>query len=177
MERAPSPTVRCGIAPCGETGTVLAQFLLTEHLYLTPSGPFTAAALAHAGTSRVAATVEAMASDILIEHGETRLARRVRQNRVKVALAIAALEGILVLAGAIPWWIVVLLALVALVGYAGWGRAHESADVRVATWTVAVSQLLVVLVPVLAGALVVLAALAVVVVAAVALAVLLLDRG
>jgi hypothetical protein len=118
-----------------------------------------------------------MAGDLVIEHGETRFARRVRQNRIKVALAIAALEGILVLAGAIPWWVVVLLALVALVAYAGWGRAHASADVRIATWTAAVSQLVVVLVPVLAGALVVLAALAVVVVAALALAALLLDRG
>ena len=99
-----------------------------------------------------------MSSDLLIEHGETRLARRVRQNRVKVALAIAALEGILVLAGAIPWWLVVLLALGALASYAAWGREHESADVRVVTWTAAVSQLIVVLVPLLAGALVVLAA-------------------
>jgi ERCC4-type nuclease len=56
------------------------------------------------------------ASEILIEHGETRLARRLRSNRYKAALAIAALEGILVLAGAIPWWIVVLLALVSLAG-------------------------------------------------------------
>ena len=117
-----------------------------------------------------------MASNILIEHGETRLARRVRQNRVKVALAVAALEGILVLAGAIPWWLVVLLALGALAAYAGWGRQHPSPDVRVATWTAAVSQLLVVLVPVLAGALVVVAAFAVIVVAAVALGALLLDR-
>ncbi len=117
-----------------------------------------------------------MASQVLIEHGESRLARRARQNRVKVALAIAALEGILVLVGAIPWWFVVLLALVALVAYAGWGREHESPDVRIVTWTAAVSQLLVVLVPVVAGALVVLAALAVVVVAAVALAALVLDR-
>ena len=117
-----------------------------------------------------------MASDVLIEHGETRLARRVRQNRVKIALAIAAFEGILVLAGAIPWWLVVLLALGALAAYAAWGREHPSADVRVVTWTAAVSQLVVVLVPVLAGALVVVAALAVVALAAVALAVLLLDR-
>ena len=117
-----------------------------------------------------------MASEILIEHGETRLARRLRSNRYKVALAIAAFEGILVLAGAIPWWIVVLLALVSLAGYVAWGREHESADVRVVTWTAAVSQLVVVLVPVLAGLVVVLAAVVVVLLAAVALAALLLDR-
>ena len=81
-----------------------------------------------------------MAGDTVIEHGETRLARRLRGNRYKVALAIAALEGILVLAGAIPWWVVVLLAVVSLAGYVAWGREHESADVRVVTWTAAVSR-------------------------------------
>lgn len=117
-----------------------------------------------------------MAGDTLIEHGETRLARRVRQNRVKVALAVAALEGILVLAGVIPWWVVVLLALVALAGYAAWGRDHESPDVRVATWTAAVSQLVVVLVPVLAAVLTALAIVLLVLVALGVLALLLLDR-
>jgi hypothetical protein len=117
-----------------------------------------------------------VASDLLIEHGETRVARRLRANRYKVALAIAAFEGILVLAGAIPWWIVVLLALVSLAGYLAWGREHASADVRVVTWTAAVSQLVVVLVPVVAGLAVVLAAVVVVLLAAVALAALLLDR-
>ena len=117
-----------------------------------------------------------MSNDLLIEHGETRLARRMRQNRVKVALAIAVLEGILVLAGAIPWWLVVLLALASLGAYAAWGREHENADVRIVTWTAAVSQLIVVLVPVVAGAVVVLAAVAVVACAGIALAALLLDR-
>ena len=118
-----------------------------------------------------------MSSDhLLIEHGETRLARRIRQNRVRVAVAIAVVEGILVLAGAIPWWLVVVLALGSLGAYAAWGREQENPDVRVATWTAAVSQLIVVLVPVLAGAVVVLAAVAVVACAALALAALLLDR-
>jgi hypothetical protein len=117
-----------------------------------------------------------MGSQMLIEHRESRHIRRVRQNRIKVALAVAALEGILVLAGAIPWWIVVLLALGALAAYAGWGREHPNPDVRTLTWTAAVSQLVVVLVPIVAGALVVLAAFAVVVLAAVALAALVLDR-
>jgi hypothetical protein len=115
-------------------------------------------------------------SQFLIEHRERRLTRRVRHNRFRIALALAAAEGILVLAGAIPWWVVVLLALGSVAAYAAWGREHESPDVRVLTWTAAVSQLLVVLVPVLAGAVVVLAAVAVVVLAAVALGAILLDR-
>ena len=100
-----------------------------------------------------------------------------RHNRYRIALAIAAAEGILVVAGVMPWWVVVLLALAAVAAYAGWGREHESADIRVLTWTAAVSQLLVVLVPVLAGALVVLAAVAVVLLAAVALAAILSTVG
>ena len=80
------------------------------------------------------------------------------------------------LAGAIPWWFVVLLALAALAVYAAWGREHEHPDVRVVTWTAAVSQLLVVVVPLAAGALVVVATLAVVLLAVVALGALFLDR-
>jgi hypothetical protein len=113
---------------------------------------------------------------MLIEHGETRRGRSLRQNRVKVALAVAALEGILVLVGVIPWWVVLLLAVVALAAYVAWGREHRSPDVRAVTWTAAVSQLVVVLVPVLAAAVVVLAVVVVVLLAAVALGALLLDR-
>ena len=116
-----------------------------------------------------------MGNQFLLEHRERRLTRRVRHNRFRIALAIAAAEGILVIAGVLPWWLVVLFALGAVAAYA-WGRDHESADVRVLTWTAAVSQLLVVLVPVLAGAVVLLAAVAVVLLAALALAAILLDR-
>ena len=117
-----------------------------------------------------------MASQILVEHGESRFGRRLRGGRLKVALAIAAIEGILVLAGAIPWWLVVIAALATVAGYVAWGRDHESADVRVVTWTAAVSQLTVVLVPALAAALFVVAALLVVVLAALFLVALLLER-
>ena len=117
-----------------------------------------------------------MAGQLLIEHGESRLARRLRGGRYKVALAIAAVEGVLVLAGALPWWLVVIAALGAVAVYVGWGREHRSPDVRVVTWTAAVSQLAVVLVPALAAALFVVAALVVVVLAALFLAALLLDR-
>ena len=69
-----------------------------------------------------------------------------------------------------------MLAVVAVGGYLAWGREHESPDVRVVTWTAAVSQLLVVLVPVLAAALLALAVLVVIALAVLVLAALLLDR-
>ena len=122
------------------------------------------------------ATVGSMGDPFLLEHREHRLARRVRQNRFRIAVAIAAIEGILAVAGVMPWWLVILLAIAAVAVYAGWGREHGNADVRVLTWTAPVSQLLVVVVLVLLGALVVLAAVVVVLLAAVALAALLLDR-
>jgi len=117
-----------------------------------------------------------MAGQFAVDHGEGRFARRLRATRYKVALAIAAVEGILVLADVFPWWLVVVLAVVAVAGYLGWGREHRSADVRVVTWTAAASQLIVVLVPVLAAALFVIAVLVVVLLAALFLAALLLDR-
>lgn len=129
------------------------------------------------GVRRIqSATVGPMAGQVIVEHGESARGRRLRHNRVRIALAVAAVEGILVLAGAIPWWLVVALAVAAVAGYVAWGRDHPSADVRVVTWTAAVSQLLVVLVPVLAGVLVLLAAVLVVLLAALALAALVLDR-
>ena len=117
-----------------------------------------------------------MTGQLVIEHGESRFGRQLRTTRIKVALAIAAVEGVLVLAGAIPWWIVVALAVAAVAGYVWWGREHSSADVRVVTWTAAVSQLVVVLVPVLAAAFVALAIVAVVLLAVIALAALIPDR-
>jgi hypothetical protein len=117
-----------------------------------------------------------VATQIVVEHGESRFGRRLRTTRYRVALAVAALEGILVLAGAIPWWLVVAAAVGAVAAYVAWGREHASPDVRIVTWTAAVSQLVVVLVPVFAAALVALAVVVVVVLAALFLAALLLDR-
>jgi Ca2+/Na+ antiporter len=84
----------------------------------------------------------------VIEHQETPRAAGLRRNRLRFALGIAALEGLAVIVGAIPWWVVVLLAAGAVALYLTVGRDHERGEVRQATWIAAVSQLLVVLVPV-----------------------------
>jgi len=112
----------------------------------------------------------------VIEHRETSLTRTVRRQRLRIALAIAVVEGILVLGDVVPWWVVLALGTAALATYVGVGRASTREDVRNITWIAAVSQLVVVLVPVAA---VVVGALAVVVVvglAIVALVALLADR-
>ena len=91
-------------------------------------------------------------------------------------LGIAAVEGLLVLVGVVPWWAVVVLAAAAVAIHVGFGRDHPRPGVRGVTWLAAVSQLLVVLVPiavVVAGAL---AVGVVVLLAVVALVVLLRER-
>ena len=111
-----------------------------------------------------------------LEHRQGRLTALLRENRVRLVLAIAAVEGVLVLLNAIPWWAVLFLAATAFVAYAVVGRGHANGAVREGTWIGAVSQLIVVLVPALAALLTALAVVALVLLAAIALWLLLLDR-
>jgi hypothetical protein len=117
-----------------------------------------------------------VSANAVLEHRQGSLGRRLQRNRLKVAIAIAAVEGLLVLLGAVSWWVVVLLAVGAVVFYLQVGRDHRNPDVVNGTWTLAVSQLIVIVVPVLAAIAVALAAILVVVLAGLALAALLLDR-
>ena len=117
-----------------------------------------------------------MSHPAVIEHREPAWARNLRRNRLKIALGIAALEGLLVVAGAVPWWAVVVFAAGALWAYLSFGREHKRADVRGVTWIAAVSQLLVVLVPIAVAVATAAAVVAVVLLAAAALVVLLRER-
>ena len=117
-----------------------------------------------------------MSDLVVIEHGETPRGRFLRRERLRIALVVAVVEGILVLAGAIPWWLVFLLAAAGLGAYLALGRESEHDTVRHLTWVGAVSQLLVALVPVLAVVVTALAVVALVAIAAVALVALILDR-
>ena len=111
-----------------------------------------------------------------IEHGQGRLGTLVRERRWYLVLGIVLVEGILVLFDAIPWWTVLVLAALAFALYVGVGRGHRNLALREATWIAAVSQLVVVLVPVLALVLTALAVVALVLVAVGVLVLLLLDR-
>ena len=117
-----------------------------------------------------------MSQLLVIEHGESSHSRRLRRNRVRLAFAVAALEGIAVLAGAVPWWVVVLLALGGLATWAAVGRMHAHAVVRDLSWVAAASQLLVVLVPVATAIVLALAVVVLVLFAVAALVALFLDR-
>ena len=121
-------------------------------------------------------TVPAWIALPTIEHRSNRFGRRLRESRLRIALIVALVEGILVLVGSIEWWIVVLLAIAAVAFYVMRGRAARREEVRELSWIFAVSQVAVVLVPVLALVLTAFAVVALVVIAVVALVVLLHDR-
>ncbi len=112
----------------------------------------------------------------IVEHRQGRLGPLLRERRVHLVLWIILVEGILVVFDVIPWWSVLLAAALAFIVYVTVGRTHSSPTVREISWIAAVSQLVVVLVPVLAVVLTALAVVALVVVAVGALVMLLLDR-
>jgi hypothetical protein len=114
--------------------------------------------------------------DLVLEHGESPFSRRLRRRRAPIAVGIAAAEAVLVLLGIVPWWAAVVAAAVSVAAYVWVGGRRSAPGVRAAAWLAAVSQLIVVLVPVGIVLVGLLAVVAVVVLAAVALTVLLLDR-
>jgi hypothetical protein len=95
---------------------------------------------------------------------------------LQLALAIAAVEAILVLAGIVPWWLAVAAAAASVAAYLLLGRDHRSPAVRSPAWVAVVSQLAVVLVPVAVVLIGVLVLVVLIALMAGALAVLLLDR-
>ena len=112
----------------------------------------------------------------VLEHGESRTGRWLRERRLRIALAIGVVESILVLTSQIRWFWVLALFLLLAAAYVVVRRRVENETVRQLAWTAAFSQVLPFAIPLLWG-LVKLAAIAVlVVVALIAAALLLLDR-
>jgi hypothetical protein len=111
-------------------------------------------------------------SDIgVIEHGSSSLGRWFRQHRLRVAASVALLEGVLIVFHAISWWVALPVAALIVVLYWYGGRTSNSYTVRQITWTAALSQVMVALVPIVfaivgAVAIAIVAIIAVVVLAA-----------
>jgi hypothetical protein len=110
-----------------------------------------------------------------IEHGATRGSRWLRGRRLKVALWVAAIEGLLVVFDVIPKWIAFGVAAAVLVGYLFYGRELKGTRGDVA-WVAAASQAFVVLIPILLVILGTLALVAVGILALLALVYLFADR-
>jgi mannose/fructose/N-acetylgalactosamine-specific phosphotransferase system component IID len=94
----------------------------------------------------------------VIEHGGTSASRWLRERRLKLALGLALVEGVLVIADVIPNWLAIVVGA-AILGY--WfvaGRHHRQQLARQVSWTAAMSQVFVALVPIAIVALVALLA-------------------
>ena len=111
-----------------------------------------------------------------MEHGSSSLSRWLRARRLKIALGIAAVEGLLVVLHAIPKFAALAIAAVVILVYFAFGREVRSDAARQVSWIAAASQALMVLVPVLVILIGGLAFLAVGALAVFALIVLLGDR-
>ena len=112
----------------------------------------------------------------VLEHRTTRLGRWLRERRLRVALWIAVIEGILVAFKVIAWPVAVVVAVAIIVLYFGVAARSRSDSVRQVSWIAAVSQALVALVPVLVIVVGMLALIVVALLAIAALVLLLSDR-
>jgi hypothetical protein len=112
-----------------------------------------------------------------IDHGSTRGSRWLRERRLKVALGLALLEGLLVAVDVISALLAIIVAAGVLALYFGWARNHGSTTLRETFWVLAVWQAIVLLVPVLVVVVGTLALVAVAAIAILALVALFADRG
>ena len=111
-----------------------------------------------------------------LEHGTTRGGRWLRERRLRIALWIAVVEGVLVVFDVILSAVAILAVLGALAFYWFVGRRLTLDTGRQASWIAAVSQLFVALVPVLLFVLTTLAVIALAVLVLVALIAVFADR-
>jgi hypothetical protein len=112
----------------------------------------------------------------LVEHGSTPISRWLRARRLRLAAWIAVVEGLLVLIHAVPRIPAIILAAAIIIFYFGFARQLRADSLRQVSWIAAMSQALVILVPVLAVLIWGVAVLVLAVLAVVALFVLLQDR-
>src|SRR5437867_4092947 len=112
----------------------------------------------------------------LVEHRSSRIGRWLRERRIRVALWIAIIEGLLIVVHVIPWFVAVIVAVAVVAGYFWAGHRLRSDTVRQASWIGAASQALVALVPVFVIIVGTLALIVVGALAVVALVLLLSDR-
>ena len=86
-----------------------------------------------------------------IDHRTTRLGRWLRLRRIRLALGIAIVEGIIVaFRGDVSRWTVVAIAIPLLAIYVFWGRHARSDLFRQVAWIAGASQALAVVVVILA---------------------------
>ncbi len=83
----------------------------------------------------------------IVEHGAGRLGLWLQERRVRIALWIAVVEGLLVAVHVINRWVAIAIAVAAVTVYFFAGREARSFTVRQVSWILATSQAVVVLIP------------------------------
>lgn len=111
-----------------------------------------------------------------IDAGSSRPGRWLRERRLRITLAIAAVEGLFYLFHALHWWVAVLLAIAAVGFWWYAARTSRSSTIRQLGWIFAASQLLVLCVPVALAVLKIVAIGIIVILAVAALVVLFRQR-
>ncbi len=124
-----------------------------------------------------AGTVEPMAGMPMIEHGSTRGGRWLRERRLRFAVWIAVVEGLLVVVHAIPRWPALIVAGLVIAAYLFVGRNVRSDGMRQIGWIAAASQAFLALIPILFIVVGTLALIAVGILAVIALVVLFTERS
>ncbi len=112
----------------------------------------------------------------VLEHRSTPGGRWLRTRRLRIALGIAVVEGLLVVLDVVDWWVAVVVAVAAMAFYLAAGRNLASYTARQVSWIAAAAQALVVIVPVFVVVFSWLAIMALAVLAIVALVLLFRDR-
>jgi hypothetical protein len=112
-----------------------------------------------------------------VEHGTTRTGRWLRERRLRIALWIAVVEGLVVaVAPDVSRWTVVVVATLAITLYVAAGRTTRWDAGHQASWILAASQALAVVVTILSWFIIWTALLLVAVFAVIALVILFTDR-
>jgi hypothetical protein len=113
---------------------------------------------------------------LVVEHGSSRSGRWLRKNRTRLALWIAVVEAALIIFDVFPRWPSFVLGLALLAFYFVVGRNVRNDTIRQASWIAAVSQLLIVALPLILPLLTLAAIVLLGILAVVAIAFLFLDR-
>ena len=112
----------------------------------------------------------------VVDHDSSRPGRWLRERRLRLAVWIAVIEGILVVLHVIPKWLAIIVAIGVLAWYFLSGREAKSISVRQVGWVAAVSQAAILLIPVVAFFVTTLSLIALGILAAIALLVLFTER-
>jgi hypothetical protein len=83
-----------------------------------------------------------------LEHGSSRGGRWLRRYRLRIAVWIAVVEGLLIVLDVIPWWPALLVAAVLLAFWWFVGRNTRNDTVREGSRIAAASQAMMALIPV-----------------------------